>query len=137
MALKALKNKIEYRISRSTGVVFTPQDFLDLAGRDQVGRALRKLMAEEFLIRFGHGLYAKAKRSSVTGKLIPVKPLPDLAREALTEKLKVKVLASKEFERYNSGQSKQVPTGRVVAVKGRVSRKMAYDGKSIKYQYFT
>ena len=51
------------------------------------------------------------------------------------EKLKVKVVPAKDLERYNSGQTTQVPTGRVIAVKGRVSRKMAYDGKSIKYQY--
>lgn len=135
MALNSLKSKVKYRISRSKGAVFTPRDFFDLSDRDQVGRALRQLVSDETLIKFGHGLYAKAKRSSLTGKLIPVKPLPELATEALSEKLKVKVVPAKNLERYNSGQITQVPTGRVIAVKGRVSRKMAYDGKSIKYQY--
>lgn len=135
MALKSLKSKVKYRIKRSSGAVFTPKDFFDLSDRDQVGRALRQLVAEEDLIRFGQGLYAKAKRSSLTGKVIPAKPLPELAREALSKKLKVTVVAPRELERYNSGKSTQVPTGRVIAVKGRVSRKMAYDGKSIKYQY--
>ncbi|MAN52152.1 MAG: hypothetical protein CMG77_09805 [Marinimicrobium sp.] len=133
--LKSLKSKVKYRISRSSGTVFTPGDFFDLSGRDQVGRALRQLVAEQELIRFGQGLYAKAKRSSLTGKLIPEKPLPELAREALSNKLKVQVLSARDLERYNNGESTQVPTGRVIAVKGRVSRKMAYDGKSIKYQY--
>ena len=63
------------------------------------------------------------------------KPLPDLAREALTQKLGVEVVSSREQASYNSGKSTQVPTGRLIAVRGRVSRKMAYDGKSIKYQY--
>ncbi len=40
-----------------------------------------------------------------------------------------------EAEAYNAGESTQVPTGRVIAVKARVSRKMASDGKSIKYRY--
>lgn len=135
MALKSLKSKVKYRISRSQGVVFTPRDFFDLSGRDQVGRALRQLVADGVIVKFGQGLYAKAKRSSLTGKLIPAKPLPELAAEALRDKLKVKVFDSEELSRYNKGQSSQVPTGRVIAVKGRVTRKMALDGKSIKYQY--
>lgn len=134
MALKTLKSKVKYRISRSKTTVFTPKDFFDLSERDQVGRALRQLVVEGCLIKFGQGLYAKAKRSSLTGKLIPVQPLPLLAKEALG-KLKVSVVAAKAQELYNSGRSTQVPTGRVIAVKGRVSRKMAFDGKSISYQY--
>ena len=135
MALKTLKSKVKYRISRSKASVFTPRDFFDLSERDQVGRVLRQLVSEGILIKFGQGLYAKAKRSSLTGKLIPIQPLPLLAKEALTKKLNVKVVASEAQQRYNSGRTTQVPTGRVIAVKGRVSRKMAYDGKSISYQY--
>jgi hypothetical protein len=135
MALDTLKSRIKYRINRSKATVFTPGDFFDLADRDQIGRVLRQLLKEEALIRFGQGLFAKAKRSALTGKVIPLKPLPELAREALTEKLKVEVVPSKEMQAYNEGRTTQVPTGRVIAVRGRVSRKMAYDGKSIKYQY--
>lgn len=135
MAAKSLKGKVKYRISRSKGSVFTPKDFLDLSDRDQVGRALRQLVLAGELIQFGRGLYAKAKRSKLTGKIIPVKPLPELAKEALTEKLKVTLVPTVEAEAYNVGESTQVPTGRVIAVKGRVSRKMAFDGKSIKYRY--
>lgn len=135
MALNTLKSKLKYRIARSKGAVFVPPDFFDLSGRDQVGRALRGLQAEGVLIRFGQGLYAKAKRSSLTNKIIPIKPLPELAEEALTQKLQVEVVTAEDEERYNAGRSTQVPTGRVIAVKGRVSRKMSWDGKSIKLQH--
>lgn len=135
MSRKTLKSKVKYRIGRSKGAVFTPKDFFDLSDRDQVGRVMRQLVAEGTLVKFGQGLYAKAKRSSLTGKLIPVKSLPELAKEALSDKLKVKVVASAEMERYNSGDTTQIPTGRVIAVKSRVTRKMAYDGKSIQYRY--
>ena len=135
MSLPTLKSKVKYRISRRKDHVFTPGDFFDLSDRDQVGRVLRRLVADGVLIRFGQGLYAKAKRSSLTGKKIPVKPLPELAREALSSKLKVKMATAKDLERYNRGATTQVPTGRVIAVKGRISRKMAYDGKSITYEY--
>ena len=135
MSAKSLKSKVKYRIGRARGSVFTPKDFLDLSDRDQVGRVLRQMVLAGELIKFGQGLYAKSKLSKLTRKVIPVKPLPELAKEALTEKLKVKVVAASETEAYNSGKSTQIPTGRVIAVKGRVSRKMAFDGKSIKYQY--
>lgn len=135
MALNSLKSKIKYRISRNAGAVFVPADFSDLSDRDQVGRVLRELVGDEVLIKFGRGLYAKARRSSFSNKLVPVKPLPELAREALTQKLGVEVVSSQEQTSYNSGQSTQVPTGRLIAVKGRVSRKMSYGGQSIKYHY--
>lgn len=135
MSAKSLKSKIKYRLRRSNAAVFVPKDFLDLSDSDQVGRVLRQLVLEGALVKFGQGLYAKSKRSTLTGNVIPVKPLPELALEALTTKLKVKVVMSSAMQDYNSGKSTQVPTGRVIAVKGRVSRKMAFDGKSIKYQY--
>lgn len=135
MALSTLKSKVKYRISRSKDAVFTPKDFLDLSGRDQVGRALRQLVDEGVLIKFGQGLFAKAKRSPFTDKVIPVIPLPALTREALTQKLRVEVVTADAQQRYNDGLTTQVPTGRVIAVKGRVTRKMAFDGKSIRYQY--
>lgn len=135
VVLNSLKSRVKYRISRSKEAVFVPKDFFDLSGRGQVGRVLKQLTAEDVLIKFGQGLYAKARRSSLTGRVIPVKPLPDLAEEALRDKLGVEVMTALEVERYNSGLSAQVPTGRVIAVRGRVSRKMSYDGKSIKYQH--
>lgn len=91
MALKTLKSKVKYRISRNRSVVFTPKDFADLSGYDQVGRALRQLVAEGCLVKFGQGLYARAKVSSLTGKIIPERPLPVLAQQALTQKMQVEV----------------------------------------------
>jgi hypothetical protein len=134
MALKTLKSKIKYRISRSADMVFTPKEFLDLSDQDQVGRALRQLIEEEFLIRIGYGLYARAVKSPYSGKLVPERPLPELAESALS-KLGVRVVPSKAMQRYNSGKSMQVPTGRVIGVKGRVRRKISFDGKSVKIEH--
>jgi hypothetical protein len=135
MPLKTLQSKMKYRISRSKANVFTPRDFFDFADRDQVSRVLRNMIKDGELIKFGQGLFSKARRSKLTGKTMPIKPLPEIAVEALRDKLKVKIATAQDLAKYNKGDSTQVPTGRVIAVKGRVSRKMAYDGKSIKYQY--
>lgn len=131
MVLNTLESRVRYRLSRSKDSVFTPKDFLDLSDRDQTGRVLRKLVAEQSLVKIGSGLYAKTKTSSVTGKKIPANPLPDLAKEGLT-KIGASVVPSRAELAYNSGKTTQVPTGRVLAIKGkRVARKIGYNGNFI------
>ncbi|MFP5384161.1 MAG: DUF6088 family protein [Gammaproteobacteria bacterium] len=135
MAPKSLKCRIRSSITRSKWVVFVPADFSDLSSASQVGRALRELRAEGVLIRFGRGLYAKAKRSPLTNRVIPVRPLPLLAVEALTRKLNVEVVEGDDLRRYNAGRSTQVPTGRVITVRGGKSRRMSFGGVSITFRY--
>lgn len=130
MILRTLESKVRYRIKRNKNSVFIPSDFFDLSDRDQVGRALRALVKEGALIKIGYGLYARSKVSSLTGQPIPEKSLPELAREAL-KVLGVKIQNSSFDNDYQSGNTTQVPTGRVIAVKGRVSRKIGYGGNYI------
>ena len=136
MILKTLESKVRYRIKRNKNTVFIPSDFFDLSDRDQVGRVLRSLVKEETLIKIGYGLYARSKVSSLTGKPIPEKSLPELAREAL-KVLGVKIQNSSFDGDYQSGNTTQVPTGRVIAVKGRVSRKIGYGGNYITLEQAT
>ena len=128
-----LSYKVSTRISRKNNSVFVREDFADLGGYDQVGRILRELASAGKLIKIGYGLYAKAKRSSLTGEVIPVVPLPELAKEAI-ERLGLKVSPSQLERDYNAGRTTQVPTGRMIAVKGRISRKIGYNGAYISYE---
>lgn len=130
---RTLKEKILLRISLKKDKVFIRDDFGDLGGYDQVGRVLKQLTDESKLLKIGYGLYAKAKISSITGTITPQASLPDLAWEALA-KLGVKVSPSKSLLLYNAGKTTQVPTGRVVAVDRRVSRKITYRGAVIYYE---
>ncbi len=131
MALNTLESRIRYRISRSKNSVFAPADFLDLSDRNQIGRVLRKLAAEQVLFKIAYGLYAKTRKSTLTGKVIPVKALPDLTKEGLS-KIGACVVPSRTEKLYNSGQTTQVPTERVIAIAGkRVSRKFGYNGNYI------
>jgi len=134
MSLKTLESKIKYRMSRSKNSVFTPRDFFDLSDRDQVGRVLRRLVVRQNLIKIGYGLYARSRVSTLTGRVMPEKSLPDLAKEALT-RLGVQVVSSSFEQKYNRGTTTQVPTGRVIGVKGRVSRKIGYNGKYITLEH--
>ena len=130
---KTLEYKIRLRIKKSKAVAFVLADFLDLSDRDQVGRVLRKLVAENTLLKIGMGIFAKCRRSSFTNKIILEKDLGSVAREALNE-LKIKTLPSSAELNYNDNISTQIPTGLMIGVTKRVSRTISYNGKSIKYE---
>lgn len=128
-----LLSKITSRINRSNKSVFLRENFADLGGYDQVGRSLRSLVRSGKLISIGYGIYAKTKVSKLTGKVTLVKPLPELAKEAL-DRLGLRVISTRAHKEARNGQSSQVPTGRVITVEGRVSRKIGYNGKYIHLQ---
>jgi len=50
------------------------------------------------------------------------------------ERLGIKVVPSEMEEEYNSGRSTQVPTGRVIGVEGRISRKIGYQGVYVSFE---
>lgn len=125
---KPLERRIAARIARMKATVFLRADFGDLGGYDQIGRGLQRLTAKGQLVRIGYGVYARAVVSPLSGKTVPGKPLPALAAEVLS-RLNVETAPSSFTRAYNAGNTTQVPTGRVIAVKGRFSRKIGYDGK--------
>ena len=128
-----LEGKITYRVKRSKTPVFVRDDFKDIGGYDQVGRILRGLVKKGLLISLGYGTYARSRKSSVSDAIVPEKPLPELAKELL-KKLRVKTVPSSAEKAYNSGISTQVPTGRVIGVKGRIVRRIGYNGKFISFE---
>ncbi|MCE2048776.1 hypothetical protein, partial [Burkholderia pseudomallei] len=84
--------------------------------------------------KIGVGVYAKAKRSALSGKPIPVEPVEFLAPEAL-KKLGVKVYPSRRTAEYNAGQTTQIPAGVVINTGNRrISRKLGFGQKTIEYE---
>jgi hypothetical protein len=130
---KTIEDRILSRISRMKSSVVLREDFIDFGGYDQVGRVLRQLALKGKIIKIGYGLYAKTKVSSLTGEVLPVQALPTLAKEAL-KRLGVEVNPTKAELDYQSGRSTQIPTGRLIGVKKRISRKISYKGASINYE---
>lgn len=131
--LNTLKDKIRYRIKRSKSSVFLLKDFDDLSDRNQTGRALRELIKENLLVKIGYGLYSVAKKSNLTDRIIPQKGLIEAGKEALF-KLGIKTYPTTYETLYNNFQSTQVPTGRVIGVKSRITRKISEGGYSLKYE---
>ena len=50
---QTLEKRIQYRIKRKKDSVFMLSDFLDLSDKDQIGRALRKLIKKILLLKLG------------------------------------------------------------------------------------
>ena len=128
-----LEGKMAIRIARKQSTVLLREDFEDLGGYDQVGRALLALTKKGKLAKIGYGLYAKTRVSSLTGKTVPAEPLPALARNALN-RLGVAALPSQAEIDYRQGRSTQVPTGRLIGVNKRISRKIGYNNIAVNYE---
>ena len=122
----SLKQQVEQQISLTKQDVFLRADFEQLGGYDQVGRALRELVAEGKLLKIGYGLYAKARISSITGKpmLASVGGFKAVSEQAL-ERLGVAWQPSDELVCYNKGETTQVPVNATVIVKRRFNRKIS------------
>jgi len=124
---RTLKQKVEYRIARKRrDDVFLPREFTDLAGEDQVLRALRRLVREGRLIRLGYGVYARAVRSRLSGRVMIDSPngFSSAARQALT-KLGVAWEPPESERAYNEGRSPQIPANPAVKVKSRFRRRLS------------
>ena len=130
---KTIEGRIALRIARKRSLVLLRKDFADLGGYDQVGRALLALTRKAKLIKIGYGLYAKAKLSSVTGNTVPMESLPALAQRAL-DRLGASPGPSLAATDYQEGRSNQVPTGRLISVNKRISRKIAYNNIAVSYE---
>lgn len=117
----SIKSKIQTRVKRSKRTVFLRADFKDIAGYDQVGRALREMVSSKELIKIGYGLYVRARLNRITGD-----PMPDNqggadsvlieAMERLGKDYKIDELSLMNME----GKSTQIPAK--VSIKPTSSR---------------
>lgn len=135
-----MKNTIEKqiisKIEKSSQSVFIRKDFENIGSYSHVSKVLKTLLEEKVLIKIGYGIYAKTKKCSLSGKIIPEKPLMDLAKELLY-RLDIKTIQTDYEKDYNEGKSTQIPTGRVIRIKGKFLRKISYNNINIYFEHFS
>lgn len=121
-------------IEKSSGNVVLRSDVAGLGSATQVSKALKVLQENGVLVRIGTGVYAKTRKSSVTGARIPAGSLETLAAETF-RRLGVSINAGSAAAAYNSGNSTQLP-GAFVANTGsrRISRKIVVGGRAVVYE---
>ena len=127
-------DRIKRSVANRDDGVFLRAEFERFGSPAQVGRALSQLTRSGALVRFGLGVYAKAKPSVLTGKPIPARPLEVLAPEVL-KKLGIPVMPSRLTQDYNAGRSTQLPSGIVLNTgKRRIARKLSFNGQAVQYE---
>ncbi|CAL8474857.1 DUF6088 family protein [Caballeronia sp. S22] len=130
----SVEKRLLCSIRRRHGVVILRSDFSRFGSASQVSRALAKLVAAGVLIRVGHGLYAKTRVNSFTGRSTPASPFESIAAEAF-RRLGIVVGPGKLAREYNSGQSTQIPMQPIVSTgKRRISRRIEVGSKKVIYE---
>ncbi|GKS95192.1 DUF6088 family protein [Acidovorax sp. SUPP2825] len=130
----SVKARIRYVTQSEGSVVFLRREFTHMGSASAVSRALGSLCAEGVLWRIGTGVYARTRRSVVTGVLIPAGSLETLAAEAF-EKLGIDAGPSRAAQAYNEGRSTQLPGEFTVSVgRRRITRQLEVGGRRLKYE---
>lgn len=130
--------KLEERLLRSIkqrhSDVILRTELSAMGSPAQLSEALKRLQAKGVLMRIGTGIYARTRRSSITGVTIPAGSLETLASEAL-RKMGVAATAGKAAQQYNQRETTQLP-GMFVAHTGRrrITRKITVGGRSLIYE---
>ena len=121
-----IKTRIRTRLNRSRRYVFIRADFKDIAGYDQVGRVLRSLVQDGALLKAGYGVYTKARKNSITGKIMPACPggSDAVVMEAL-QRLNIGYSLADSAAKYVSGESTQVPAFTQIETPRRFKRRLS------------
>lgn len=127
-----IASKVKTRINRSKRYVFARADFTDIAGYDQVGRVLKKLVDAGDLLRIGYGLYTKARQNRITGKLMPASPAgaDGVILEAI-KKLGIDYKFDEFSQRSIDGDSFQIPASFQIITNNRFKRKIVVSNRAI------
>lgn len=123
------QSMLDYLAARQEESVFLRSEFDDLSkSRSGVDKALRALVEEGRLVRFGYGLLARARKSSWTGEY--VEDTKGSGEFEAMRKLGISFRLGKAFRDYNEGKTTQVPAKLTFDVgNSRITRKIGgYDG---------
>lgn len=105
--MQTIDSKLKSRIyGHGRGAVFTPNDFLDLGGRDAVDKALSRLTARGVIRRLARGLYEYPREHPELGTLSP--DLEKVAK-ALAGKHRIRLQPAGAYAANLLGLSEQVP----------------------------
>lgn len=129
-----IQEQIEQGLARTKDAVFVRTDFDMFGGYEQVGRALREIVKKGLLVKAGHGIYVKARISSIHGEPIPVLSLIEIGLQALS-KLGIEADISRAAKAYMAGETTQMPMATVINVgKARVSRKIGFGKQTVSFE---
>jgi hypothetical protein len=129
-----MRERMIRSITMRRGEIIMRSDFTCLGSQSQISRLLSDFVKEGRLVRLGYGIFAKARVSSISGKMVPREPLEVLAEESF-RRLRIEVKPGKAQRDYTSGQSTQVPVQAVFDTgRRRISRKLTVGNRKVRYE---
>ncbi len=133
---RTIKERVLLRTKLSKKEVFLRGDFDNIAGYDQVGRALKQLVRSGLMVKIGQGLYTKARPSAVTGEpTIAVRGGFKRAVQVALQRLNVKYAMGPAVNDYNAGSTTQIPANLTLQITRGFTRKIQF--KKVKVNFIT
>lgn len=121
-------------VATSSEQVFLRSDFRGFGSPTGVGRALRSLLDDAVLYRFGLGVYVRARRSSFDGRPVPMEPSMTLALY-LMSRLGIKAERGSSWKALDEGRSTQVPMIPIINVgSSRMSRSLGTGARKVRIE---
>jgi len=134
MAKQSIKELVKEQIlSEEAGTILFAQNFVEIAGNEQVRLALSRLAKEKFLIRVGPGMYVHPKNDPLIG---PVRPGLEQIAEAIAKRDQLTIKPTGAYALNRLGLSTQVPT-KVIYLTNGESRKIRVGKNTISFKKTT
>ena len=134
MAKLTIKERMIRSIANRKGEVVLRKDFEKMGSSSQISRLLRELVSAGQLIRIGYGVYAKARKSTITGNPVPREPLEVIAQEALG-RLGVDAKQGRQQQLYTQAETEQIPMLTTFNTGNRrVSRRLTVGNRTVRYE---
>lgn len=114
----SFRNKLLEIIHDLDNAVILRADLNDFGEPRQISRALKALVEDGELIKFGYGVYVKAEKTPYSDKPIMIIPMAEACAEALN-RLGIRWQLGQAIQDYNNGKTQQVPAKFVVQLKDR------------------
>jgi len=130
----SIRDRITLSVTMRRGEIVLRSDFEQMGSQSQISRIFSDFVKEGCLVRLGHGVFAKARISSLTGKPVPREPLEVLAEETL-RRLHIDAQPGQAQRDYASAKSTQVPVQSTFNTGcRRISRKLILGNRTIRYE---
>jgi hypothetical protein len=134
MPKATVKERIYASLRTSGDGVFLRKEFDRFGDYRQVSRAVKDLSADGLIVKVGYGVYARARKSTLSDRTVPEASLISIGLEAM-RKLGVKADVGKEARALRDGESTQVPMLPIISIgNSRVCRKIGFGNRALVYE---
>jgi len=129
----SFRNKLLKIIQDLDGAVVLRADLNNFGGPRQISRALRTLVEDGELIKFGYGVYVKGEKTPYSDKPIMIIPMAEACAEAFN-RLGIRWQLGQAIKDYNNGKTQQVPAKFIVRLKDRFRGQLGTGRRTIVFE---